>query len=206
MAKAGTTKRVDRVTVRSLRPTDWPVIETLFGEKGACGGCWCMAWRVPRGGKLWEKSKGDPNRRAFKKLVEAGKVHGCLAFSGAEPVGWCCIGPRGDFPRLATIKALQMPWHEGTWSVTCFYIRSGWRSRRVATSLLRAAIKLARDCGASELEGYPVRPYGDGPIPAAFAWTGVPRLFEEQKFVTITPSHHPRDIYRKTFRQAPSPR
>ena len=83
-----------------------------------------MSWRVPRGGKLWEQSKGDPNRRAFKKLVEAGKVYGCLAFSGAEPVGWSCIGPRGDFPRLATIKALQMPWHEGTWSVTCFYIRA----------------------------------------------------------------------------------
>lgn len=201
MANTDTTKRAGRVAVRNLRPTDWPVIETLFGEKGACGGCWCMSWRVPHGGKLWEKNKGTPNRRAFKKLVESGKVYGCLAFSGAEPVGWCCIGPRGDFPRLATVKALQMPWKEDTWSVTCFYIRTAWRNRRVATALLRAAVKLARDNGAAELEGYPVRPYGKGSIPAAFAWTGVPRLFEEQKFVTITPPGHSRDIYRKTFRR-----
>ena len=202
MGKAVSTKRAERIEVRPLDPHDWPVIEDLFGENGACGGCWCMSWRVPHGGKLWEQSKGEKNRRAFKRLVQAGEVHGCLAFVDSEPVGWCCIGPRGDFPRLATIKALQLPWDEGTWSVTCFFIRSRWRNRGVASALLRAAVKLARDQGARELEGYPVRPYGDGRIPAAFAWTGVPRLFQEQKFVTLTPPGHPRDIYRKTFRQA----
>ncbi len=202
MAKESAGKRAGKVTARSLRDTDWPVIERLFGEKGACGGCWCMTWRVPHGGKLWEESKGAPNRRAFKKLVQSGKVYGCLAFSGSQPVGWCCIGPRGDFPRLATINALQNSWHDGTWSVTCFYIPAPWRRRGVATALLRAAVKLARESGATELEGYPVKPYGHGPIPAAFAWTSVPCLFADQKFVTITPPGHPRDIYKKTLRRS----
>jgi hypothetical protein len=53
------------VEVRELASSDWPVIEGLFGSKGACGGCWCMWWRVPQGGQWWEAAKGEPNRRAF---------------------------------------------------------------------------------------------------------------------------------------------
>jgi len=195
------TARGADLTVRALTPVDWPVIETLFGDNGACGGCWCMTWRIPRGGKLWQENKGKPNRRAFRQLVRAGKVFGCLAFAGDEPVGWCCVGPRADFPRLRTIKALQTDWNQATWSVTCFYIRSRWRGRRVASKLLKAAVEVARQNGAKRLEGYPVKPYGDGSIPAAFAWTGVPRLFECQKFVTITPPGASRDVYARTLRQ-----
>ena len=188
------------VTVRPLAPEDWPILEELFGENGACGGCWCMTWRVPQGGKLWEQNKGAPNRRAFRKLVQSGAVYGCLAFAGAEPVGWCCVGPRADFPRLKTIKALQTAWDESTWSVTCFYIRTGWRGRGVATKLLATATRLAKANGAKRVEGYPVKPYGKGNIPAAFAWTGVPRLFECQKFVTIAPPGASRDVYVKKLR------
>jgi GNAT superfamily N-acetyltransferase len=158
-----------------------------------------MTWRVPRGGKLWEDVKGEKNRKAFKKLVQAGRVHGVLAFAGDEPVGWCCVGPRGDFARLATVKNLQTAWKPTTWSVTCFFIRSAWRRQGVATSLLAQAVKVAKAGGASELEAYPVRPYTAN-VPAAFAWTGVPVLFEKQKFVDVTPPGHSRPIYRKAFR------
>ena len=193
--------RSSKVTVRPLTSSDWPIIERLFGPNGACGGCWCMTWRVPRGGKLWEECKGEKNRRAFQKLVQAGKVFGVLAFAGDEPVGWCCVGPRTDFARLTTIKALQTNWNEGTWSVTCFFIRNGWRRSGVGTALLAEAVKVAKAAGASELEGYPIRPYTDS-VPGAFAWTGVPVLFEKQKFVDITPPGNARPIYRKTFRSA----
>lgn len=174
-----------------------------------------MTWRVPRGGKLWEEVKGEKNKRAFKKLVETGKVFGVLAFdtnrglpaerseSEDQPVGWCCIGPRGDFARLGTIKNLQTEWKPTTWSVTCFFIRSAWRRKGVATALLCEAVKVAKANGATELEAYPVRPYTDN-IPAAFAWTGIPILFEKQKFVDITPPGNSRPIYRKTFRSTRS--
>jgi GNAT superfamily N-acetyltransferase len=189
------------LTARSLHPDDWANIERLFGTNGACGGCWCMSWRVPRGGKLWEECKGAKNKRSFKRLVTSGKVYGCLAFAEDEPVGWCCVGPRGDFPRLERIKALQTCWDEGTWSVTCFFIRSGWRDRGVATVLLKEAVNLARDCGAATLEGYPVRVKEKGyKLPAPFAWTGVPRLFEKQGFENVTPPGNSRPVYQMTFR------
>jgi hypothetical protein len=34
----------------------WADFETLFGERGACGGCWCMLWRLAR--KEFEQQKG----------------------------------------------------------------------------------------------------------------------------------------------------
>src|SRR5947209_3357552 len=114
------------LTTRPLTPADWPLVEKLFGPRGACGGCWCMSWRVAKHGKTWEAAKGEPNRQRFRELVETGQAHGVFAFAGAEPVGWCSFGPRGTFPKLLTARALQTDWDEGTWSIVCFYIPTAW--------------------------------------------------------------------------------
>jgi len=167
------------VSIRPLTRRDWPIVEKLFGPNGACGGCWCMAWRVPKGGKEWRAAQGAVNRRRFRKLVEAGKVHGVLAFINKEPVGWCSFGPRRDFPKLLHARSLQTAWHEDTWSIVCFYIPSRWRGKMVASQLLEAATQRAFALGAKEIEGYPAVPYDpEKPMPAAFAWTGVPALFQ----------------------------
>ncbi len=162
-----------------------------------------MTWRVPRGGKLWEESKGERNRRAFRGLVLGGKVFGVLAFADEEPVGWCCVGPREDFPRLERTRALATAWTKTTWSVTCFYIKSAWRRKGLASAMLKEAVTVARSNGAKELEGYPVRPYTDN-IPGAFAWTGIPAVFEKQKFADVTPAGNTRPIYRKALRSVRS--
>jgi len=67
------------VVLREIGPKDWPLIVELFGSRGACGGCWCMHWRREKGGQAWEQAKGEPNRRAFRKLVESGQAHGIIA-------------------------------------------------------------------------------------------------------------------------------
>jgi GNAT superfamily N-acetyltransferase len=171
------------ISARPLTPGDWPVVERLFGPNGACGGCWCMHWRVERGGKLWEEVKGERNRAAFATLVEAGQVDAVLAFAADEPVGWCTFGPRGGFPRLLRSKVLRREAPPDAWSILCFYIPARWRRRGVATLLLRAATARAFALGAREVEGFPVVPQGPAaPVPAAFAWTGVPRLFAANGF------------------------
>ena len=159
-----------------------------------------MAWRIP-GGQAWERSKGAPNKRRFKKLVTNGEAHGCLALRGDEPVGWCCVGPRTDFTRLLRSRVLQTTNDETTWAVTCFFIPLRWRGRGVAGRLIRGATDLARRRGAHVLEGYPVKPYRSAGslIPAAFAWTGVPSLFEKAGFKNVTPPGDGRPIYRRVF-------
>jgi GNAT superfamily N-acetyltransferase len=190
------------IHVRPLEPADWPNIVRLFGDKGACGGCWCMWPRVPRGGKTWDEAKGPKNRDRFRRLVQAGKVHAVLAFCGEEPVGWCSFGPRETFPRLERIRALQRAWPDGTWSIVCFYIPSAWKGRGLATRLLEAATTRAFALGAREIEGYPVVPKKTPErVPAAFAWTGVPALFERAGYTELIRPQAYHSIFVKTGRK-----
>jgi len=185
-----------KVTYRVLTAEDWPVVVRLFGDRGACGGCWCMYWRIPRGGRLWEELKGQKNRDAFRRQVRDGKVHAILGFAGREPVAWCSFGPRHSFPRLETVRALKRNWSEGTWSIVCFYIQPRWRGHGVATTLLEMAVDHAFACGAQEVEGYPVVPKLK-PMPAAFAWTGVPAVFRNAGLKRMRRPGESRPIYIK---------
>jgi len=190
---------VSPLRVRPLRRNDFGVVERLFGPRGACGGCWCMAWRSEFGGKRWRASLGEPNRIEFEKRIASGEVHGILAFEGNEPVGWCSIGPRGDFPALERSRVLQTEWTATTWSVTCFFIPTKHRGKGVATAMLEAAVELARKRGATAVEGYPQKALASGaPLPGPFAWTGVPGLFERCGFERLNPGDG-RPIYVKNL-------
>lgn len=185
-----------KITTRELQPDDWPLVEALFGERGACGGCWCMSWRSEERGQKYREQLGEPNRRAFRKLVKSGVAHGALAFDAETPVGWCSIGPRADFPKLRRSRVLQTEWDEHTWSITCFYIKSGYRSRDVGTLLGKEALRIAARHDATTVEGYPAGPYDKKkPMSAAFAWTGIPALFERLRFTRRRRTGRP--IYQK---------
>lgn len=185
--------------VRPLAPRDWPALEALFGERGACAGCWCMFWRAPYGGARWQADKGEPNRRKLEQLVTSGAPAGCLAWQGREAIGWVSVGPRESFAYFERSRALAPLAGEGVWSVTCFFVPARWRGRGVAGALLEGAIAVARRGGAARIEGYPAAVQRGAALPAAFAWTGVPALFERAGF---TPRRHPRSgrtIYQLTL-------
>jgi GNAT superfamily N-acetyltransferase len=183
-------------SIRVLERGDWRTVARLFGANGACGGCWCMWWRVEKGGKTWREAQGDKNRARFQRLVKQGDVHAVIAFSGEEPVGWCSFGPRTSFPRLLRSRVLDHETGEHAWSIVCFFIPSRWRGRGVATKLLRAAGERAFELGAREIEGYPVvSTAADARMPAAFAWTGVPAVFTAAGYRAIARARGMRPIY-----------
>lgn len=189
-----------RVRTRALEPDDWPRVRALFGDNGACGGCWCMHWRTGAG-EDWDALKGDRNRDALRRLVRAGRVHAVLALEGDDAVGWCCLGPRASFPRLGRSRVMRSTVGDDAWAVVCFFLPAAYRGRGVATSLLRGAVDLARAHGARALEGFPVRPRsGEGRYPSTFAYVGVPRLFEKAGFRDVTPAGSSRPVYLRRLR------
>jgi GNAT superfamily N-acetyltransferase len=179
----------------------WADFVLLFGPRGACGGCWCMLWRLSR--KQFEAGKGTGNKRAMKALVASGEVPGILAYRGVEPVGWCAVAPRDRYPALERSRVLKPVDGRPCWSVGCLFVHRAHRKRGVQTALLRAAVKFAGSKGASIVEGYPVEPKADKDLPAAFAWTGIPKAFERAGFVEVARRSPTRPIMRFEIR-APS--
>lgn len=192
---------------RKLTRRDWPQIEKLFGARGACGGCWCMFWRFEGARAEWKKALGAGNKRAFKRLVEAGRVRGCLAFSGREPVGWVSVGPKREFAYFARSRSIPASDDARDWCVSCFYVPAAWRGKGVAGALLAAAVDLAGRSGARSIEGYPLVPKRPGELaPAAFAWTGVPALYKRCQFERAKNPVAEKVIYRRVIaRDTPSP-
>lgn len=184
----------EAVQFRPLTTKNWNDLETLFGRRGGCAGCWCMWWRIPR--SQWENSKGEKNRRAFRKTVASGIPTGVLAYRGQEPVGWCAVAPRKDYPGLARSRVLRPVDGQPVWSVTCFYVAKANRRSGLTERLLQAAVEYARKRGAKIIEGYPHDP-SSGEMPDAFAWTGLFSAFRNAGFKEIARRSARRPIVRR---------
>ncbi len=181
-----------KISFRPLTRTNWPDLERLFGPRGASGGCWCMWWRIKRAD--WERNKGEKNRRAFRKIVEASAPTGVLAYLGAEPVGWCAVAPRNNYPVLAGSRILRPVDEQPVWSVTCFFIARRHRQIGLTSQLLRAAVNYASKKGAEIIEGYPLDPGKN--MPDAFAWTGLASAFRRAGFKEVARRSATRPIMR----------
>jgi GNAT superfamily N-acetyltransferase len=181
----------------------WGDLARLFGPRGACGGCWCMWWRLEA--SEFTRGKGERNRRALRRIVGRGPPPGILAYAAGEPVGWCAFGPRGDYPRLARSRVLAPLDGEPVWSITCFFVAKAWRGRGLTRQLVRAAEREAKSRGARVLEAYPVDTSG-GALPDPFVYTGLPSTFEKAGFREVARRSRTRPILRKPLRGARSSR
>src|SRR5215472_3466946 len=140
------------LTIRPLTPDLWPALEDLFGNKGACNGCWCMYWRI---GSAYNKRSRDKNKRDFRAIVRRGPPPGLLALDGDLAVGWCQLTPRDDLPWLDHGKRFKRVDNKPVWVLSCFYVRNRYRRQGVATELIAAALKAARRAKTTALEAYP---------------------------------------------------
>ncbi len=181
-----------------FKPLDaetWPDLETLFGSKGACGGCWCMTWRLSSA--EYERNKGENNRGLFRALAENGQPLGILAYSGAEPVGWCSVSPRESLRRLGNSRLLKRIDAMPVWSITCFFVKKEWRRKGLSVSLIRAAAEYAFGQGAPAVEAYPMIAKKDS-VPEVFAFIGFAKSFEKAGFQVVARPSGTRLIMRLT--------
>jgi len=187
------------LTFHLLEPPRWSDFEKLFGERGACGGCWCMLWRLPR--SQFESQKGEKNRRAMKALVEAGETPGLIACAEGRPVGWCAVAPRESYPALQRSRVLKPVDDQPVWSIACLFVERSQRRRGISVELLRAAARHARSRGAKIVEGYPVEPR-EKRAPDVFVWTGLASAFRRAGFREVARRSPSRPIMRWSAEQA----
>jgi GNAT superfamily N-acetyltransferase len=181
------------LTIRPLTPELWPALEGLFGKNGACNGCWCMYWRI---GAAYHKRPRDQNKAAFREIVKQGPPPGLLAFDGDLAVGWCQLTPRDALPLLDHSWRLKRVDQVPVWSISCFYVRIGYRKRGVTSALIAAAIKAAKRAGAVALEAYPL----DANKTPSASGTGYATTLERAGFRTVACHVPPRPIMRHDLR------
>ncbi|HEX6810174.1 MAG TPA: GNAT family N-acetyltransferase [Planctomycetota bacterium] len=185
--------KVPQLDVQPLTKALWPQFERLFGTRGACGGCWCMLWRLSK--TDFDAQKGEGNRRAMQRLVESGAEPGLLASRHGEVVGWCALAPRADYPALARSRLFKPLDRQPVWVVSCLFVAKAHRRRGVSIALLRAAVAHVRKKGGRIVEGYPQDTKG-GAMPDVFAWTGVASAYRKAGFVEVARPSAKRPIMR----------
>ena len=171
----------------------WSDFVTLFGERGAYGGCWCMWWRETR--SEFDRNQGDGNRDLMKKIVSSGMVPGILAYVDGQPAGWCSVAPRQDYSSLNRSRILKPIDDEPVWSIVCFFVGKSFRGQSLSLKLIRAAIAFVADNGGGILEAYPTVPRGKR-LSTISTFMGFPSVFEEAGFVQVARPSEARMIMR----------
>ncbi len=183
----------DDITFHPLVKERWSDFEALFGDRGACGGCWCMYWRQTQ--SEFDRLKGSQNRLAMCEIVDSKNTPGIIAYVDGAPAGWCSLAPRETFSRLGRSRILKKVDDAPVWSVVCFFVDKKFRRMGLTVKLLYAAVQFVKEQGGSILEGYPVEPKKD-PMPPVFAYTGLASAFIQAGFTEVARRSPTRPIMR----------
>jgi GNAT superfamily N-acetyltransferase len=96
---------------------------------------------------------------------------------------WCMYWRIGSAYRVDVVPV---------WSLSCFYVRKGYRKRGVTSALIAAALKAAKRVKAPALEAYPL----DADLTPSASGTGYASTFARAGFKTVTRHVPPRPIMR----------
>lgn len=171
----------------------WNDLEELFGSHGACGGCWCMHWKLR--GKAYDEARGYETRQMHKSIVDSGTTTGLLAYLHGDVVGWVAVEPRAAYERLAHSRVLKPVDEQEVWSVPCFFVARKFRRQGINVELLKAAVNFVKSKGGKIVEGYPVSAE-NGDVPAPFAFTGTASAFSRAGFKEVARNSPTRPIFR----------
>jgi GNAT superfamily N-acetyltransferase len=152
-----------------------------------------MWWRIKR--VEFEEGQGDGNHQAMHDIVHSGKIPGIMAYHEGEPVAWCSVAPREDYPVLDRSPKLKRVDDQPVWSIVCFFIAKPFRHHGFSTKMLAAAVDFARRNGARIVEGYPIEPKKDR-APDMYIFTGMVSTFRKAGFVEAIRRSESRPIMR----------
>jgi hypothetical protein len=152
-----------------------------------------MYFRLPY--RDFQANKPDGNKKLMKQLVNKGMPQGLIASMNKEPVGWIALAPREDYMRLGNSRSFKRIDDKPVWSITCLFIKKGFRHMGLSGELIKGAIDLARKKKIRTLEAYPAIPY-DKNTPHPFLWVGVLSSFIKNGFSIVRQSSKSRAMVR----------
>lgn len=150
------------LTIVPANHASWEDLQAVFGKRGEPSRCLCQAYKIPR--RDWSEVPREERAFMLRDQTDCGHPEsdtttGLVAYLDGEPVGWCAVEPRTEYPRLLSLKMQfegrsEDKTDDRIWAVTCFVIRAGFRRRGISGALALAAVDFARERGARALEGY----------------------------------------------------
>lgn len=163
MPRQAVTGEVTIVPASKARCDD---LQTVLGPRGPGANCQCQRYKL-RPKEAFSKFPVEERAHRLREQTRCGHpesetTSGLVAYLEGEPVGWCAVGPRPAY--IGLLRNDRVPWEgryedredASIWAITCVFVRVGFRGRRIAYALVRAAVDFARDRGTRALEAYPM--------------------------------------------------
>lgn len=155
------TAGLDGIRAIPLTPAlaaDWErfFAEDAFPDDPVCARCWCRCFRLPGGVEAWKGAcAADANRAPMVSEVQAGRVHGILAYAQERVIGWCHADARAAFHFKRPGQAEASPADPDTAAIVCVLVAPAWRGRGVSGMLLAAACEELVRAGYRSVDAYP---------------------------------------------------
>ena len=174
---------LNQLTFEPLTKINWDKFVQLFGNRGACGNCWCMYFRLSNS-EFREGKTEEGNKRAMKEIVWKNKPAGILGLYKGQVIAWCAFAPREDFIKLENSRVHKRIDDKSVWSIPCLFIDKNFRKHGVSVELLKGVIRYAEKNGINIIEAYPAIPTKKK-LPDSFAWIGLLKSFERAGFEIV---------------------
>lgn len=186
----------------------WADLQVVFGTRGSAAECQCQRYKLARRESFGARPVDERRLRLLDQtcagMPDAPDTTGLIAYVGDEPVGWCAVQPRREYPGL--LRVYRIPWEgreedrddPGVWALTCFQVRAGYRRRGISYALAAAAAGFARSRGATALEGYPMLPVS-GPVTWGEEHVGFAQVFAAAGFREVSRPGKRRAVMRIDF-------
>jgi len=185
---------LDQLTFEPLSENNWSKFEDLFGQKGACGNCWCMSFRLKKSD--FENGKiNDGNKNSMHTLVREKLPTGILAIYNRRAIAWAALAPREVFVKIENSRIHKRIDNKQVWSIPCTFIDKKFRRMGVSVKFLQGIIQYAKNQGINIIEAYPTIPTA-GKLPDAFAWVGLYKSFERSGFQIVDQTSKNRPMVR----------
>ena len=176
----------------------WKDFENLFGEKGACAGCWCMYWFMNK--KEYDEKRKDGRTKKEMKMMVKDKIEpGIIAYDDDKPVGWVAIQPREKYSKLSNSKILRPVDDKPVWSIVCFFVHKDYRKKGISVKLIQNGCDFAASKGGTIVEAYPTETKTKNSAPV-FIYTGTASAFKKAGFKEVARRSETRPIMRYEFK------